>query len=354
MQGIFGGKKAPAGKDLTAREAELDRRERELKRKEAALAANGGTVDHRAVANFPPCMPLVHHDIINDIPDYNKAITRACGPASVVMFEYACSMLANRMSSKILAQKLHFSGCVLYQALDSTSLLRRFQAGSSAPLHLSSYESTWRVAPCRTDLNVVYMHDALGGYCGGAVRSIFPFSACELTCSASGETTCVAQLPKRTPISVIPVTSWLSRGCLHAAYPLLYDCGCNVQHCVVRDGVGSALQGLHGAPDDGGGAGVELCGGAHGRLHRQTGVRVLRLLRGALRGHRRTGRMVHLVRGTCDVLPCPSMYIPPNNWCRCIRRAVYESQPASLRGSFTDLEPARAARDVLLLVADLC
>lgn len=80
MQGFWGSKKAPASKDITAREAELEKREQELRRKEAALAASGGAVDHRVVANFPPCLPIVHHDIINDIPDYNKAITRAYGP----------------------------------------------------------------------------------------------------------------------------------------------------------------------------------------------------------------------------------------------------------------------------------
>lgn len=77
MQGAKAGKKGPATKDISAREAELAKREQELRRKEAALATTGGTVDHRLVANFPPCLPMVHHDIINDIPDYNKGIMRA-------------------------------------------------------------------------------------------------------------------------------------------------------------------------------------------------------------------------------------------------------------------------------------
>ena len=29
------------------------------------------------IKNFPPCCPVVHHDIANDIPDFNKNITRA-------------------------------------------------------------------------------------------------------------------------------------------------------------------------------------------------------------------------------------------------------------------------------------
>jgi hypothetical protein len=69
--------KGSTAKDLAAREAELARREQELQRKEAALATAGGAVDPRLIANFPPCLPLVHHDINNDIPDYNKPIMRA-------------------------------------------------------------------------------------------------------------------------------------------------------------------------------------------------------------------------------------------------------------------------------------
>jgi hypothetical protein len=51
----------------------------EVARREAALAAQGaGTVDPMLIKNFPSCCPMVHHDIVNDIPEYNKAITRAC------------------------------------------------------------------------------------------------------------------------------------------------------------------------------------------------------------------------------------------------------------------------------------
>ena len=80
------GKKSGAGsassaKDTAAREAALAKREQEVKRREAALASRGAAgIDPMMVKNFPSCCPVVHHDIVNDIPEYNKAIMRACAP----------------------------------------------------------------------------------------------------------------------------------------------------------------------------------------------------------------------------------------------------------------------------------
>lgn len=93
MQVAKGGKNAPAANTISAREAELAKREQELRRKEAALATSGGNVDHRLIANFPPCLPMVHHDIINDIPDYNKGIMRAYGAFTVFSRAFCCMYL---------------------------------------------------------------------------------------------------------------------------------------------------------------------------------------------------------------------------------------------------------------------
>lgn len=51
--------------ELKAREAELARREQEIKRKEDAIARAGITLE---VKNWPSCLPIIHHDIANDIP----------------------------------------------------------------------------------------------------------------------------------------------------------------------------------------------------------------------------------------------------------------------------------------------
>ncbi|OIV96739.1 hypothetical protein TanjilG_11735 [Lupinus angustifolius] len=52
-------------KALQAREAELKRREQELKRKEDAIARAGIVIEEK---NWPPFLPLIHHDIANEIP----------------------------------------------------------------------------------------------------------------------------------------------------------------------------------------------------------------------------------------------------------------------------------------------
>ncbi|KAJ8534869.1 hypothetical protein K7X08_016597 [Anisodus acutangulus] len=52
-------------KELNAREADLRRREAEVKRIEEALAGAGVVIEER---NWPPCLPIIHHDIANEIP----------------------------------------------------------------------------------------------------------------------------------------------------------------------------------------------------------------------------------------------------------------------------------------------
>ncbi|KAK4422483.1 Secretory carrier-associated membrane protein 4 [Sesamum alatum] len=52
-------------KELSTWEADLNRREREIKRREDAVAGAGVPVDDK---NWPPCFPIIHHDIANEIP----------------------------------------------------------------------------------------------------------------------------------------------------------------------------------------------------------------------------------------------------------------------------------------------
>ncbi|KAL0371943.1 UNVERIFIED_CONTAM: Secretory carrier-associated membrane protein 4 [Sesamum calycinum] len=52
-------------KELATWEADLSRREREIKRREDAVAGAGVPVDDK---NWPPCFPIIHHDIANEIP----------------------------------------------------------------------------------------------------------------------------------------------------------------------------------------------------------------------------------------------------------------------------------------------
>ncbi|CAM0906304.1 unnamed protein product [Alopecurus aequalis] len=54
-------------KELQAREAELAKREKELKRREEAAARAGIVIEEK---NWPPFLPLIHHDITNEIPTH--------------------------------------------------------------------------------------------------------------------------------------------------------------------------------------------------------------------------------------------------------------------------------------------
>ncbi|KAI4334005.1 hypothetical protein L6164_018748 [Bauhinia variegata] len=58
-------------KELQAREAELKRREQELKRKEDAIAGAGIVIEEK---NWPPFLPIIHHDIPNEIPVHLQSI----------------------------------------------------------------------------------------------------------------------------------------------------------------------------------------------------------------------------------------------------------------------------------------
>lgn len=52
-------------KQLQAKEAELRKREEEVKRKEEAAARAGIVIEQK---NWPPFLPIIHHDIANEIP----------------------------------------------------------------------------------------------------------------------------------------------------------------------------------------------------------------------------------------------------------------------------------------------
>ncbi|KAK3435278.1 hypothetical protein EUGRSUZ_D02626 [Eucalyptus grandis] len=52
-------------KELASWEADLKRREREIKRREDAVSKANVPLDDK---NWPPCFPIIHHDIANEIP----------------------------------------------------------------------------------------------------------------------------------------------------------------------------------------------------------------------------------------------------------------------------------------------
>ncbi|KAL7243362.1 hypothetical protein ACSBR1_015705 [Camellia fascicularis] len=52
-------------KELAAWEADLKRREREIKRRKDTVSSAGVPSDDK---NWPPCFPIIHHDIGNEIP----------------------------------------------------------------------------------------------------------------------------------------------------------------------------------------------------------------------------------------------------------------------------------------------
>ncbi|KAL7183122.1 hypothetical protein ACSBR1_041744 [Camellia fascicularis] len=52
-------------KELVTWEADLKRREREIKRREDTVSSVGVPSDDK---NWPPCFPIIHHDIGNEIP----------------------------------------------------------------------------------------------------------------------------------------------------------------------------------------------------------------------------------------------------------------------------------------------
>ncbi|KAF5726404.1 secretory carrier-associated membrane protein 1 [Tripterygium wilfordii] len=52
-------------RELQAKEAELKKREQELKRREDAISQAGIVIEEK---NWPPFLPIIHHDIANEIP----------------------------------------------------------------------------------------------------------------------------------------------------------------------------------------------------------------------------------------------------------------------------------------------
>jgi len=54
-------------KELQAKEAELKKREQELKKREDAAARAGIVIEEK---NWPPFLPIIHHDIANEIPTH--------------------------------------------------------------------------------------------------------------------------------------------------------------------------------------------------------------------------------------------------------------------------------------------
>ena len=71
------------GDHLAARERHLARREARLERAEASLAAREARQDHgqRAPKNWPPCYPVLRHDIEADYPPANRPTMRVAHAA---------------------------------------------------------------------------------------------------------------------------------------------------------------------------------------------------------------------------------------------------------------------------------
>ncbi|KAJ3117300.1 Secretory carrier-associated membrane protein 5 [Phlyctochytrium bullatum] len=61
---------------LSAREAEIERREAELRHREARLAEKESNLSDYNPPNWPPCRPLVYHDIQNDIPEGGRWLVK--------------------------------------------------------------------------------------------------------------------------------------------------------------------------------------------------------------------------------------------------------------------------------------
>ncbi|KAJ3025272.1 UNVERIFIED_CONTAM: hypothetical protein HDU68_007317 [Siphonaria sp. JEL0065] len=65
-----------AEKTLAEREAELNRREAMLSKREQQVEKKESTMEGYNPPNFPPCKPLVYHDIEKDIPEEGKWLVK--------------------------------------------------------------------------------------------------------------------------------------------------------------------------------------------------------------------------------------------------------------------------------------
>ena len=62
-----------AGNDVSARESELDRREARIRVREEILEASMARLKRK---NWPPCRPILYHDINAEVPAVNRAMVR--------------------------------------------------------------------------------------------------------------------------------------------------------------------------------------------------------------------------------------------------------------------------------------
>ena len=79
-------KKAAKGdkQAVAEREKELNKKEKELNKKERDLERRDSQADPLRVNNWPPCYPVLHHDIRKDIPEGKRNITRMCAPCALL------------------------------------------------------------------------------------------------------------------------------------------------------------------------------------------------------------------------------------------------------------------------------
>ncbi|KAJ3192576.1 Secretory carrier-associated membrane protein 5 [Irineochytrium annulatum] len=64
------------GGGYSQREADLEKREAELRNREARLNERENAMGDYKPPNWPPCRPIVYHDIENDIPDSGKWLVK--------------------------------------------------------------------------------------------------------------------------------------------------------------------------------------------------------------------------------------------------------------------------------------
>ncbi|KAK2996785.1 hypothetical protein RJ639_026388 [Escallonia herrerae] len=72
-------------KELQAKEAELRKREQELKRREDAVSRAGIVLEEK---NWPPFIPIIHHDIANEIPIHLQKLQYVAFTTLLGMFTF--------------------------------------------------------------------------------------------------------------------------------------------------------------------------------------------------------------------------------------------------------------------------
>jgi hypothetical protein len=84
---------------LASREAEIERREAELRYRETKLQERESMLSDLKPPNWPPCRPLVYHDIQNDIPESGRWLVKRV--YSAFLREY-CFKYSSKFKARLL------------------------------------------------------------------------------------------------------------------------------------------------------------------------------------------------------------------------------------------------------------